>query len=110
MNCFLGALKQYITFVPCHRDPRRTCGDKVFITWVPRVHTGRTSQGRKKKLSLVLLKLQRSGGLFVTLAQGSLSWLTLSHLPFLQGLIYAVGMPASSSMGGKNVPVFMCSS
>lgn len=63
----------------------------------------------EKKLSLVLLKLQRSGGLFVTLAQGSLSWLTLSHLPFLQGLIYAAGMPASSSVGGKNVPAFMCS-
>lgn len=48
VNCSLGALKQFITFAPCHRDPRKTCGDQVFIAWVPRVYAGRTSQGRKK--------------------------------------------------------------
>lgn len=62
VNCSLGALKQFITFAPCHRDPRKTCGDQVFIAWVPRVYAGRTSQGRKKIKSCAFKTAEIRGG------------------------------------------------
>lgn len=103
--------------VPCHRGPRSTCGNEASASLVsewwqaaepPPAHTGCVTQGRNK---LVLLSHWNLRGCLLPWRNLSYpGWFSDSSSFLLEGLIYSVGMPASSSVGGKNVPAFMCPS